>query len=293
MKKVYKAVIPAAGFGTRLLPATKSVPKEMLPIVDTPAIDYVVGECIASGITEICIIVSKEKDAILSYFDTNEELNNALKKANKTRELALVEKYKGKANFTFVTQKEMRGTAKAIELCKDFTGEDPFVVLFPDDVVYSDVPVAKQLISAYETTGSTIVGCQHRPKEICVYYGIMSPISTSGKYTLIDGFKEKPTIEEVNSTLTSLGRFLLTSDIYDYIDKAPVMDNGEVYLPSAIDIMAKSKKVYAYEFDGVRYDMGSKIGYLEANIEYTLRNANSREELIAYLEKLAKNGYNV
>lgn len=293
MKKISKAVIPAAGFGTRLLPATKSVPKEMLPVIDTPAIAYVVDECIASGITDICIIVSKGKESIVNYFNTNLELNNALKKANKTLELALVDKYKDIAKFTFVTQEEMRGTGKAVELCKDFTGDEPFVVLFPDDIVYGDVPVAKQLITAYETTGSTIVGCQYVPKELCVYYGIMSPVSTDGRYTLINGFKEKPKLEEVKCTLTSLGRFLLTPDIYEYIEKSPSTENGEVYLPSAIDLMARDKKVYAYEFEGKRYDLGSKSGSIEANIEYTLRNPASRENLIAYLEKLASNGYKV
>lgn len=283
MKKVTKAIIPAAGFGTRFLPITKAVPKEMLPILDRPSIDFVIEECLLSGITDVCIVVSRGKESILNYLDSNLSLEKALLKANKEEKLSLINKFKG-MNFTFVLQPEMNGTAKAIELCKNFTGNDPFVVLFPDDVVYNpEKPVALQMIEAYETTGTTIVGCQNLSKEDAVNYGVMEVVDQKGKYVLINGFIEKPSIDQVTSTVTSLGRFLLTPDIYDYILRAKPVKNGEVYLPSAINLMAKETSVYAYLFDGTRYDMGSKFGFLKANIEFALRDPILREKLVNFI----------
>ncbi len=284
MKKVTKAIIPAAGFGTRFLPITKSVPKEMLPILNRPSIDYVIEECLLSGITDVCIVISHGKEAILNYLDVNAELESALIKAGKTEELALINKYSN-VNFTFVLQPEMRGTAKAVELCKNFVGNEPFAVLFPDDVIYNpEKPVTKQLIEAYETTGATIVGCQHMPPEEAVNYGVMKIREQKGKYILIKGFQEKPSLEEIASNVTSLGRFLLTPEIFDCILRTKPVKNGEVYLPSAIDILSRESVVYAYLFDGTRYDMGSKFGFLKANIEYALRDAELREQLVKLIK---------
>ena len=284
MKKVTKAIIPAAGFGTRFLPITKAVPKEMLPILDRPSIDFVIEECLISGITDICIVISRGKEAILNYLDSNIELESALLKANKQNQVALINRYKD-VNFTFVLQPEMRGTAKAIELCKSFVGNDPFAVLFPDDVIYNpENPVTAQLIKAYETTGTSIVGCQNLSPEEAIHYGVMQVREQKGKYILIDGFQEKPTIEKLSSTITSLGRFLLTPEIFDYIDKTKPVKNGEIYLPSSIDLLAKDFPVYAYLFDGTRYDMGSKFGFLKANIEFALRDPALREQLIKFIK---------
>lgn len=284
MKKISKAIIPAAGFGTRFLPITKAVPKEMLPILDRPSIDFVIEECLMSGITDICIVISRGKEAILNYLDSNSMLENALIKADKKEKIALINKYKD-VKFTFVLQPEMNGTAKAVELCKNFTGNEPFLVLFPDDVIYNPQrPVALQLVEAYETTGTTIVGCQNMTKEEAVNYGVMDVSEQKGNYVLINGFQEKPTVENMLSTVTSLGRFLLTPDIYDYIGKVKPAKNGEIYLPSAIDLMAKESNVYAYLFDGVRYDMGSKLGFLKANIEFALRDPVLREQLITFIK---------
>ena len=284
MKKVTKAIIPAAGFGTRFLPITKAVPKEMLPILDRPSIDFVIEECLDSGITDICIVISRGKEAILNYLDSNTELESALLKANKQNQVALINRYKD-VNFTFVLQPEMRGTAKAIELCKSFVGNDPFAVLFPDDVIYNpENPVTAQLIKAYETTGASIVGCQNLSPEEAIHYGVMQVREQKGKYILIDGFQEKPTIEKLSSTITSLGRFLLTPEIFDYIDKTKPVKNGEIYLPSSIDLLAKDFPVYAYLFDGTRYDMGSKFGFLKANIEFALRDPALREQLIKFIK---------
>lgn len=284
MKKVTKAIIPAAGFGTRFLPITKSVPKEMLPILDKPSIDYVIEECVASGINDICIVISRGKEAILNYLDDNLTLERALIKADKQEKLALINRFKD-VKFTFVLQPEMNGTAKAVELCKSFTAQEPFAVLFPDDVIYNpEKPVTKQLIDAYVTTGASVVGCQLLPKEEAVHYGVMDVVEQKGKYVLIKGFQEKPSIDNLLSNITSLGRFVLTPEIYDYISKTKPVKNGEVYLPTAIDLLAKDTNVYAYVFDGCRYDMGSKFGFLKANIEFALRDPVLREQLVNFIK---------
>ncbi len=284
MKNISKAIIPAAGFGTRFLPITKSVPKEMLPILDRPSIDYVIEECLSSGIDEICIVISRGKEAILNYLDTNAELERALAKAKNTEKLSLINKFKD-VKFTFVLQPQMLGTANAIELCKGFTAGEPFAVLFPDDVIYNpSCPVIKQLINAYETTGSSIVGCQIMIPEEAVHYGVMRVKEQKGKYVLIDGFQEKPSLENIASNITSLGRFVLTPEIFDYIDRTKPANNGEIYLPSSIDLLAKESLVYAYIFEGDRYDMGSKFGFLKANIEFALKDPVLREQLVNYIK---------
>ncbi|MBR2480347.1 MAG: UTP--glucose-1-phosphate uridylyltransferase [Clostridia bacterium] len=284
MKKITKAIIPAAGYGTRFLPITKAVPKEMLPILDRPSIDFVIEECLASGITDICIVISRGKEAILNYLDVNTELESALIKAEKRDKLAVINKFKD-VKFTFVLQPEMRGTAKAIELCKNFVGNDPVAVLFPDDVIHNpEFPVTAQLIKAYETTGATIVGCQNLSPEEAIHYGVMQVREQKGKYVLIDGFQEKPSIDKLSSTITSLGRFILTPEIFDYLGKTKPVKNGEIYLPSFIDLLAKDVPVYAYLFDGIRYDLGSKFGFLKANIEFALRDPALREQLIKFIK---------
>ena len=272
MKSIRKAIIPAAGFGTRHLPITKAVPKEMLPILDRPAVDYVIEECIQSGITEICIVVSRGKQAIVDYLDSRPELEAELIKTDKRDKLGLINSFKGRAEFYFVRQSEMRGTAKAVELCREFIGKDDFAVLFPDDVMYSpNKPLMGQLISAYETTGAGIVGVQIIPDAEARKYGVIVPAESKGRYTRIKGFVEKPSSEKLPSNLTSLGRFVLTNDIFDYIAVTPAV-KGEVYLPSAIDLMARRQNVYAYEFEGKRFDIGGAEGFLEANLSFAMRD---------------------
>lgn len=287
MKTVKKAIIPAGGFGTRLLPVTKAVPKEMLPVLDRPAIDFAVEECINSGITDICIVLSRGKEDIVKYFDVVPELEAALVRADKRNLLPVVNKFKGKVNVYFVFQPEMRGTGKAIELCREFIGNDPFAVLFPDDIIYNpQKAVTSQLVDAFMTTGSAaVVGVQNMPAEEATQYGVMDPIETKGRYTLIRGFKEKPSLNDMPSTLTSLGRFVLTPDIFDYIKRTKPVANGEVYLPSAIDIMSREQNVYAYEFEGIRYDIGSKFGFLQANIDFALRDNELREKLKKFINQ--------
>jgi UTP--glucose-1-phosphate uridylyltransferase len=290
MKPVTKAIIPAAGYGTRFLPATKAVPKEMLPIVDTPSIEYIIEECYLSGITDVCILLSRGKDAIANHFDINYEVEDALRKNNKLAEIAIMNKFLGKVNFTFVRQPKMEGTGRAIELCKNFAAGEPFAVLFGDDVMYTEgKPVTKQLIEAYEKTGAIIVGVQQLPPEKAVNYGVVVPEAIKGRYIQLKGFKEKPDINNLPSTYCGLGRFVLTSDIFDAIKQTPPAKNGEIYLPTAIEILAKDISVYAYDFEGQRYDIGDKLGFLKANVEYGLRNNELKNELKQYLRELINN----
>lgn len=289
MKQVTKAIIPAAGYGTRFLPATKAMPKEMLPIVDVPSIQYIVEECALSGITDVCIILGRNKNNIADHFDRNVEVEYALIKSGKLADIEKMNKLSDKVNIVYVRQKEMRGTGKAIELCKNFVGNDPFAVLFGDDVMYNPKnPVTAQLIRAYEQTGATIVGVQEQPREECPKYGVVVPGKVKGKYTEIRGFKEKPKLEELPSQLTSLGRFVLTPEIFEYIKETPAAPNGEVYLPTAIELMAKDMAVFAYTFEGRRYDIGDKLGYIVANIEFALRNEEINSGLKKYLKEMIK-----
>lgn len=292
MKKVRKAIIPAAGYGTRFLPATKAMPKEMLPIVDVPSIQYIVEECEASGITDICIILGRNKNNIADHFDINVELSTILREKKddpkKKKMLELIERFQD-LNICYIRQKEMLGTAKAVALCENFVAGEPFAVLFGDDVMYNpEKPVLKQLIEAYETTGATIVGVQEQPKEEAIKYGVVVPGAQKGRYTELLGFKEKPKINEIPSTLTSLGRFVLTPDIFDFIRETPVSASGEYYLPTAIELQAKVRGAYSYTFEGKRYDIGDKVGYITANIEYGLRNPELKDGLTKYLKELVK-----
>ncbi len=287
MPKITKAVIPAAGFGTRHLPITKAIAKEMLPILDRPAIDYVVEECVLSGITDICIIVSRGKSMIADYFDKVPEIENSLAKAGKTALLEKINAYMGKVHITYVRQPEMRGTAYAVDLCRDFAAGEPFALLFPDDVMYNpDKPVTRQLMDAYYEVNAPIIGVQDIPPEEAVKYGVMLPLERRGKLTRVGGYQEKPAIEDLVSTLTSLGRFVLTPEVFDFIKTVKPTLNGEYYLSTAFDDMAKVKPVYSYTFDGIRYDMGGREGFLKANIDYALRDPSLAPYLKSLIESL-------
>lgn len=289
MQRVTRAIIPAAGYGTRFLPATKAMPKEMLPIVDVPTIHYIVEECVASGITDVCIILGRNKNNISDHFDRNVEVENALAKSGRYDEISKMNELSRKVNICYIRQSEMLGTAKAIALCESFVKGEPFAVLFGDDVIYNpENPVTKQLISAYETTGSLIVGVQAQSEEDATKYGVIIPGKIKGQYTEIRGLMEKPPIDKLPSTLTSLGRFVLTPSIFDYIRKTPASPSGEYYLPTAIELLAKEEGAFAYTFEGKRYDIGDKLGYVQANIEYALRKPELSDGLKAYLKELVK-----
>lgn len=283
---VKKAIIPCAGFGTRFLPVTKVLPKELLPIVDTPALSYIVDEAVASGIEEIVIVISPQKEDIRRLFEPNVALNARLEEVDDKESYLLANKSVN-AKISFVTQETMNGNGNAILLCKEFANGEPVAVLFGDDVMYSGsaTPVTKQLIDAYEKTGGTIVGCQQTPEDVARRCGVMivdKPVSD--KITKIKGIIEKPQ-SEIPSKLVSLGRFILSPDIFDAIEKTPET-KGEVYLTEAINLLAETKGVYACEFEARRYDIGNKEGYLEATIEYALRDENLKKNFKKYIESI-------
>ena len=289
MKKVRKAVIPVAGFGTRFLPETKAVPKEMMPIVDTPALSLVVDEIVDSGIDNILLITSRAKRCIEDYFDRYVELEYLLKKAGKTVELEACNEIENKANFTFIRQKEMKGSGHAIYLAKEFAAGEPIAVLFGDDLMYSpEKAVTRQLVEAYETTGTTILGVQPVPMSEVHKYGVIAPGVRKGKYTEVKGFMEKVPADIAPSNLVSMGRYVLTPDIFDELEKCSPEKNGEIYLTTAIAKQIETTGVYAYEFDGKRYDTGDKLGYLKAVVEYALRRDKLGEEFKKYLIELVK-----
>lgn len=285
MKKVRKAIIPCAGFGTRFLPATKAIPKEMFPIVDVPSLQYIVDECVDAGITDILIILGKNKKCIEDHFDTSPELEQLLEKGNKTEILKSMRALSDKANFYYVRQPEMNGSGAAVMLGEAFVGNEPFAVVFGDDIVYTgDKPSAMaQLIGAYETTGKSILGVQDMPPEEAIKYGCVLPGAVKGRYAEVKGLVEKPSIDKLPSTLSSMGRFVLTPEIFDIIKTTPKAKNGEVYLTDAIATLASTDGVFAYDFEGRRYDVGDKVGYIQANIEYGLRNVDTADKLKAYL----------
>ena len=267
MKKVRKAVIPAAGHGTRFLPVTKALPKEMLALIDTPARQYVAQEAADSGIEEILVVINREKELIRRYFCKEEETCAAERELDDLLE---------RVRFEFVYQDEADGTAGAVLLAREFTADEPFAVMYGDDVIVNDggEPCLKQLIRAYGRTGKTVLGVQERPRQEAAKYAVIRKGRTEGRLTEVLGIVEKPSPDDMPSTLSSLGRYVLTPDIYGAIERAPVF-RGEKYLTHAIDLLT-DKGVYAYDFEGVRYDIGDKFGFLQANVEMGLRRYGAR-----------------
>lgn len=267
MKKVRKAVIPAAGHGTRFLPVTKALPKEMLALIDTPALQYVAQEAADSGIEEILVVINREKELIRRYFCKEEATCAAERELNDLLE---------RVRFDFVYQDEADGTAGAVLLAREFTADEPFAVMYGDDVIVNDggEPCLKQLIRAYGLTGKTVLGVQERPRQEAAKYAVIRKGRTEGRLTEVLGIVEKPSPDDMPSTLSSLGRYVLTPDIYGAIERAPVF-RGEKYLTHAIDLLT-DEGVYAYDFEGVRYDIGDKFGFLQANVEMGLRRYGAR-----------------
>jgi UTP--glucose-1-phosphate uridylyltransferase len=286
--KVTKAVIPAAGLGTRVLPATKAQPKEMLVIVDKPSLQYIVEELVESGIKDIIIVTGRNKNSIEDHFDHSYELEDTLKKNNKNALLEKVEDISSMANICYVRQNHPKGLGHAILKAKSFVGDEPFVIALGDDIVYNDVPVAKQLIDNYSKYGSSIVGCQEIKESDVSKYGIVKPLLSLDEKTVeMEDFIEKPSVKEAPSKLACLGRYLLTPKIFDYLEKTEPGKGGEIQLTDAIVAMMKDgEKVLAYNFEGKRYDIGNKFGLLKANIEFGLRNEETRGELLEYLKNI-------
>ena len=282
---VRKAVIPAAGLGTRFLPATKAQPKEMLPIVDKPAIQYIIEEAIASGIEEILIITGRNKRAIEDHFDRSVELELMLKEQGKYDLLNLVEEL---ANVTihYIRQKEAKGLGDAILCAKQFVGNEPFAVLLGDDIIDADVPCLKQMMSVYEDCPGTILGVQEVPQDKVCSYGIVSPMAVKHNLWRAVDLVEKPSIAEAPSRLAVLGRYILEPEIFAILEQTPPGKGGEIQLTDAIRTLAMEKQsVYAYNFEGRRYDVGDKQGYLEATVEFALKRPDLRDTFLQYLIK--------
>lgn len=287
MQKVKKAVIPVAGFGTRFLPYTKAVPKAMLPVINKPAIQVITEEVISSGITEILFVVGYKNQVIKDHFSASEILDKELLAKNKMDFYNAIKYPETMAKIEFVEQKELNGTAKAIEVAKEFVGNEPFAVLFGDDLMYNqEKPVISQLIDVYNKSGKTVIGCKNVSKLDVTKYASVEYSNVDGNVYDAVKITEKPKLEDVKSTLSPLGRYVFNADIFDEIAKLKPASNKEYQLTDAFDALARQGKVQAVVFDGVRYDMGSRLGYLKANIEFALRDDELKEELTKYLKTL-------
>ena len=289
MQKVTKAVIPAAGLGTRFLPATKACPKEMLPIVDKPTIQYIIEEALASGIKDILIITGHNKRSIEDHFDYNPELELNLREHGKDELLALVKEI-GDINLHYIRQKEPKGLGHAILCAKSFVGGEPFAVLLGDDVVYNEEKSClQQLLDVYDATGASVLGCQTVPQEKVSSYGIVASEATEdARIFKVNDMVEKPAVEEAPSRLAVLGRYVITPEIFAILEQTAPGRGGEIQLTDALKVLAKEQAMYAYDFVGRRYDVGDKQGYLEATVEYALRRPELREKFLRYLQELMK-----
>ena len=287
MQRIKKAVIPAAGYGTRFLPATKATPKEMLPIVDKPTIQYIVEEAKASGIEDILIISGHGKRAIEDHFDSAPALEMALAEKGKDDLLALVRET-ADINIHYIRQRYMRGLGDAILCARSFMGNEPFAVLLGDDVVYNpQKPALAQLIDMYEATGGSILGCQNVPQEKVSAYGIVAGKQTDNPRLIrVSDMVEKPALEEAPSRMAVLGRYIIKPQIFDILEQTKPGKGGEVQLTDALKVLARQDAVYAYDFEGRRYDVGDKLGFLKATVEFALRREDLGKDFKAYLKDL-------
>src|SRR5690625_4925608 len=285
MKTVKKAIIPAAGLGTRFLPATKAMPKEMLPIVDKPTIQYIIEEAIESGIEDIIIVTGKHKRAIEDHFDKNFELEDNLVKKEK---YDLLEKVQQTSNIDihFIRQKDPQGLGHAVWCARKFIGDEPFAVLLGDDIVESETPGLRQLIQQYEETERSIVGVQQVPEEETNRYGIVDPSTSEGRRYKVHHFVEKPKLGKAPSNLAIMGRYILTPEIFDYLGKHEIGAGGEIQLTDAIQHLNEKQQVYAYDFEGRRFDVGEKLGFITTNVEFALKDEEIGEDVKKVLKEL-------
>ena len=288
-KRIRKAVIPAAGYGTRFLPATKATPKEMLPIVDKPTIQYIVEEALESGIEDILIISGHGKRAIEDHFDSAPALEHELERKGKTELLDVVRETTD-VNVHYVRQKYMRGLGDAIFCARSFVGDDPFAVLLGDDVVYHPERSALgQLIDVYEERGGSVLGCQMVADEQVSSYGIVAGETLENPRLMrVFDMVEKPAIEEAPSRMAVLGRYIISPAIFSILRETKPGKGGEIQLTDALKVLAQREAVYAYDFEGKRYDLGDKLGFLQATVEFALRRADLGADFKAYLKALVK-----
>lgn len=281
--KVRKAIIPAAGLGTRFLPATKAQPKEMLPIVDKPTIQYIIEEAVASGIEEILIITGRNKKCIEDHFDKSVELEMELEKGHKDDLLEMVRNISDMVDIHYIRQKEPKGLGHAILCARAFVGNEPFAVLLGDDVVDSEVPCLKQLMDCYKEYKTTILGVQTVKHEDVNKYGIVDGIHIEDRVYKVKKLVEKPSIEESPSNVAILGRYIITPQIFDILQNTEPGKGGEIQLTDALQTLIENEAMYAYNFEGRRYDVGDKLGFLQATVEFALKRDDLREPFIDYL----------
>ncbi len=287
--KIRKAIIPAAGLGTRVLPASKSCPKEMLPIVDKPAIQYIVEEAVKAGITDILIITNRGKGVIEDHFDHSVELENMLEKRGRTDTLKELNDLANLANIYYLRQKETRGLGDAVLRAKQFVGDEPFAVLYGDDVIIGEVPAISELINAYEAFGKSVVGIKEVSDNLIVKYSSLKVEKLDDINYAVSDMIEKPSLEEKFSNYSILGRCVLESEIFDILEHTPLGAGNELQLTDAMCQIAKTKGMIGVDFSGTRYDMGNKFGILKANIEVGLTHPETKDELREYIKELAKN----
>ncbi|WP_249029921.1 UTP--glucose-1-phosphate uridylyltransferase GalU [Tannockella kyphosi] len=292
-RKVRKAIIPAAGLGTRFLPATKALAKEMLPIVDTPTIQYIIEEAVASGIEEILIITNSNKHSMENHFDTSYELESRLAASGKHDQVKQIRDIANLANIYYIRQKEPKGLGHAVLCAKSFIGDEPFAVLLGDDVVVNKggEPSLKQLISAFDKKSASVVGVQTVQKEEVFKYGIVAPSAShlpEGRLVKLTSMVEKPAVEEAPSQLAVLGRYILTPEIFELLETQETGAGGEIQLTDAIKRLMDMQAVYAYDFEGIRYDVGDKFGFIKATIDFALDREELKEKVEAYIKELAK-----
>jgi UTP--glucose-1-phosphate uridylyltransferase len=286
MKQVRKAIIPAAGLGTRFLPATKAMPKEMLPIVDKPTIQYIIEEAVASGIEDIIIVTGKGKRAIEDHFDFAPELEQNLIEKGKYDLLEKVQYSTNLANIHYIRQKEPKGLGHAVWCARNFIGNEPFAVLLGDDIVQSETPCLRQLIDKYDETYSSVIGVQTVPDNETHRYGIVDPSMQDGRLYQVNNFVEKPKPGTAPSNLAIMGRYIFTPEIFKFLEKQEVGAGGEIQLTDAIQHLNQIQRVFAYDFEGKRYDVGEKFGFVKTTIEFALQHEDLRDDMISYLKEL-------
>ena len=283
-KKVRKAIIPAAGLGTRFLPATKSQPKEMLPIVDKPTLQYIIEEAIESGIEEILIITGRNKKSIEDHFDKSVELELELEQKGKQKMLEMVQEISNMVNIHYIRQKEPKGLGHAIHCAKSFIGNEPFAVLLGDDIVDAQTPCLKQLINAYDEYKTTILGVQNVERENVNKYGILDVKHIEDRIYKVKDMVEKPNIEDAPSNIAILGRYIITPEIFKILESQEPGKGGEIQLTDALQTLGEQEAIYAYNFEGRRYDVGDKLGFLEATVDFALKRDDLRYEFMEFLK---------
>ncbi len=283
MKKVRKCVIPVAGMGTRFLPATKATPKEMLPIIDKPTLQYIVEEAVNSGIEEILFITSPYKNSVLDHFDKSYELESRLKESGKLDKLKMIENLSSLAQFSYIRQGEPKGSGHAINLAKSFIGDEPFAVMYGDDLMKSEVPVLRQLIDIYEKRDCNVIGVQEVDPSIVYKYGIIEYDNEDGK---IKNIIEKPNVEDAPSNHAGLGRYIVKPEIFKELETLKKGAGNEYQFTDGMKELMKKQDFYACKFDGKYFDIGNQVGYLKANIEFALDREDCKEDIKTYIKSL-------